>query len=97
MDKPVYQTSRILGLVPGVIAARIGHSVVLYIYCKNIKELQELHELLILGRLKDSIELLFKSLLIPSQNIKVAALAVSDGEFQKMIEYFKGENLFHFK
>src|SRR6218665_1568822 len=97
MDKPVYQTSRILGLVPGVIAARIGHSVVLYIYCKNIKELEGLNELLALGRLKDSIELLFKSLLIRSQNITVAALTVSDGEFQKMREYFKGQILFHFK
>jgi hypothetical protein len=97
IDRSIDQPSRILELVQHkVIAAKTGQSIVLYIYCKTIEELQQLHESLTSGRLKDSVELCFKSLLNRSQKIAVAALTTSDEEFQKMQKYFKGQNLFQF-
>jgi len=93
-DRSTDEASRILELVNlKVIAAKIGQSVVLYIYCKTIEDLQQLHESLISGRLKDSVEMLFNSLLIRSQKTKVAALTTDFEEFQKMRTYFKGRNL----
>ena len=77
-----------------VIAAKKGQSVVLYIYCKTIEDLQQLQKSLISGRLKDSVEMLFNSLLIRSQKTKVAALTTDFEEFQNMRTYFKGRNLF---
>src|SRR5688572_14564119 len=95
IEKSVDQRNRILELVQHkVIAAKTGQSIVLYIYCKIIEELQGLQESLISGRLKDSVELCFNSLLKPPRKIAVSALIASDEEFQKMRTYFKGENFY---
>ena len=94
-DRSTDEASRILELVNlKVIAAKIGQSVVLYIYCKTIEDLQQLHDSLISGRLKDLVELWFNSLLIRSQKTKLVALTTDDEEFQKMRTYFRGQNLF---
>lgn len=94
-DYSVDDPRRIFDIIKSnAIAAKQGQSIVLYIYCKIIEELQLLHELLTSGQLKDSVELWFKSLLVGSQIITVASLRASAEEFQKLRKYFKGENLF---
>ena len=94
-DRSVQAAGRILGLaLAKVIAAKKGQSVVLYIYCNAIEDLQQLHDSVISGRLKESVELWFNSLLIRSQETKVVALTTDFKELQKMITYLKGQNLF---
>ena len=94
-DRSTQEAGRILGLAMAkVIAAKKGQSIVLYTYCNAIEDLQTLHESLISGRLKDSVEIWFNSLLIRSRTTKVIALTTNAEEFQKMQTYFKGQNLF---
>ena len=91
INSSIDESRRILGLVESrVIAAKTGKSIVLYIYCKTIEGLEQLHGLLISGRLKNSVEIWFNSLLPRSQKIIVAALTISTEEFQKMRTFFKG-------
>lgn len=95
LDKSSDQRSRILELVQHkVIAGNKGQSIVLYIYCQTTEELQQLHEALSTGQLQYSVELCFNSLLTRSQKIAVAAITVSNEEFQKARMYFEGQNLF---
>ena len=93
-DRSTEDADRILELVTlKVIGAKTGQSVVLYIYCKTNEELQQLHESLTSGRLKDSVENWFSRLLNRSQKIAVASLTTPTEEFENMRTYFKGQNL----
>jgi len=94
IENSIDQPSRIFTLVhQRVIAAKKGQSIVLYIHCKTIQELQELKDSLTSGQLKDSVELWFNSLLVGSQKIALASLTISDGELRKIQTYMKGQNL----
>jgi len=94
-DRSTEAADRLLELVNlKVIGARTGHSIILYIYCKTIEELQRLHELLSSGRLRDSVELWFNHLLNRSQKIAVTTLTMSTEEFQKMRAYLLGNSSF---
>src|SRR6218665_543683 len=94
IENSIDQPSRIFTLVhQRVIAAKKGQSIVLYIHCKTIQELQELKDSLTSGQLKDSVELWFNSLLVGSQKIALASLTISDGELWKIQTYIKGQNL----
>lgn len=96
IENSIDQPSRILELVHRrVIAARTGQSIVLYVYCKAIEELQDLKGSLTSGQLKVSVELWFNSFLVRSQKIAVASLTVSKEELQDMQTYFEGQNLLH--
>lgn len=95
INRSIDQPSRILELVNHrVIAARTGQSVVLYIYCKTIEDLEQLHESLLSGRLKNSVELWFNFLLKRSEKITVSAVTVPNEEFQTIGTKLKGNNLF---
>jgi len=74
-----------------VIAAKKGQSVVLYIYCNAIEDLQQLHDSVISGRLKESVELWFKSLLNEPKDIAVTAMSVFTEEPHRKRTYFKGQ------
>lgn len=94
-DRSTEEANRILELVNlKVIGVKTGQSILLYIYCKTIEELQRLHEMLNSGRLKDSVELCFNRLLNRSQKITVTTLTVSTQEFQKVRTYFTGNFTF---
>lgn len=91
INRSVDESRKILGFGESrVIAAKTGKSIVLYIYCKTIKDLEQLNESLTAEKLTNSVELLFNSLLPRTKTITVAALTISTEEFQKMRTYFKG-------
>ena len=65
--KSLEETSRILKKTElKVIAAKKGHSVVLYVYCRTDKELMDLYEMNLSGTLRSTIERLFSQLLLCS-------------------------------
>ena len=58
--KSLNEVSRILKEIElSVIAAKKGQSVVLYIYCRTVKELMDLYEICLSGKLRDAVERLF--------------------------------------
>lgn len=94
----IEESSRILERVQlNIFAAKKGHSIVLYIWCKTMEELLRLHDLLTSGHLKDMVEQLFNQLLNTSQNTAVKSITMNDEEFKLMKLYFTGDQLFRFK
>ena len=65
--KSLDEASRILEDIDlTVIAAKKGHSVVLYVYCRTATELTDLYEMNLSGKLRSTVEQLFKELLFGS-------------------------------
>lgn len=65
--KSLDEASRILKEIElTVIAAKKGHSVVLYVYCRTATELTDLYEKNLSGKLRSSVEQLFSQLLLSS-------------------------------
>lgn len=94
----IAESSRILEILQmRLVAARIGQSIVLYIWCKTVEELLRFYEFLTSGRLKDTAELLFNQLLTLSQKVVVRNITMSDEEFESIKAYFTGDQLFIFK
>lgn len=90
IDRSIDQPNRILGLVPKVIAAKTGQSIVLYVYCKSIKDLEQLKDESTTGRLRNSVEMWFNSILTRPKRITVAALTIFTEDFPSMRTYFQG-------
>ena len=80
-----------------LIAAKKGHSIVLYIWCKTMEELLRLQDLLTIGHLKDTAEQLFNQLLTLSQKVTLKDITMDDEEFKQMKLYFTGDQQFRFK
>src|SRR6218665_2440759 len=81
----IEESSRILERVQlNILAAKKGHSILLYIWCKTMEELLHLHDLLTSGHLKDTVEELFNQLLNTSQNTAVKSITMNDEEFKLM-------------
>lgn len=96
LDRSIEEANRIFQLAQlKVIAAKKGQSIVLYIYCMTIEDVQQLYQSLISASLKVSLELLFNRLLSRSLKIAVTTVIVSNQELLRIQTYFNGENFFY--
>lgn len=70
-----------------VYSAKKGESIYLYVYCATVKELRELHRLLVNGTVKSIVETLFNKLASIEDRI-VVSLTYSEEEYDKCKSYF---------
>jgi|SRR6218665_292998 len=61
-----------------ILAAKKGHSVVLYVYCRTETDLRDLYEMNLSGKLRSTIVRLFSQLLLCSTNAKHAEVTVDN-------------------
>jgi|SRR6218665_61474 len=59
-----------------VIAAKKGHNIILYVYCRTARELMDLYEMNLSGKLRSTVEQLFEQLLLASIKAQCAEVAV---------------------
>lgn len=80
-----------------LIAVKKGQRIVLYIWCRQMKELLHLNDLLTNGLLKGSVEQLFNQFLTSPKTATVKDITMSDKEFRRWKKYFTGEQILNFK
>ena len=77
--KSLDEASRILEDIDlTIIAAKKGHSVVLYVYCRTATELTNLYEMNLSGKLNSIIELVFRQLLLSCSTAKYAKVTIEN-------------------
>ena len=77
--KSLDEASRILAEIElKVIAAKKGHSVVLYVYCRTATELIDLFESHLSGKLRNTVEQLFRQLLLGSSAAEYLEVTVEN-------------------
>ena len=69
-----------------VIAAKKGHSVVLYVYCRTAKELTYLYEMYLSGDLRSIVEKLFSQLLFYSTTAEYMYAEVTAENLKDVVE-----------
>lgn len=72
-SRPLEESRRILEGTLNVIAMKKGQSIVIYIYCRTLKELLRLEEMQLNGSLQSSVKELFTRLVYQTQEIQVTA------------------------
>ena len=73
-----------------VLAARTGHSVILYVLCETIDELMHLSKRLASGELQSDIEQLFNQLISRTEKVQVLT-SVSEETVNKCTMFLEGQ------
>ena len=91
--KSLDEASRILKDIDlTIIAAKKGHSVVLYVYCRTATELMDLYEMNLSGKLRSTIEQMFKQLLLVPLTAGYAEVTVEN--LKDVIEFILTQQLY---
>lgn len=72
-NRPLEESRRILEGTLNVIAMKKGHSIVIYIYCRTLKELLRLEEMQLNGSIRSTVRELFARFVCQTQDIQVTA------------------------